>query len=187
MVSLGRIHPIKRPDIQVNAFHLLSRQFPDLRWVFIGPDCGMLPQLRKLLNELGLSHRVIFTGLLDGKVKEAGVLGAEVYCHTSEHEGHSMAITEALSLGKPCVITRGCNLPEVATAEAGCVVEDTPESLAHAIETLLRDKERSARCGNNAARLARQKFSWPAIARRMISNYEQVVGGRSPLGGPLSA
>jgi glycosyltransferase involved in cell wall biosynthesis len=153
----------------------LAPRFKGLHWVFVGPDGGVLPELQKLTKELGLADRVRFTGLLAGNERLSALAGASVYCHTSEHEGHSVAITEALACGKPCVVTRGCHLDQIERAHAGYVVDPDPTAVAGAIERLLNDRTLSARMGENAAFLVRSQFSWDKIAELMLSAYRTTV------------
>lgn len=173
---LGRLHPIKRLDLQRDAFGLLAAQFPDLHWVFAGPDGGLRSSLEGSLERAGIAKRVRFTGLLSGSERLAALAGAIVYCHTSDHEGQSVAITEALACGKPCVVTHGCHFDEIEKAHAGYVLDSNPTAVARAIQGLLNDSALRAMMERNAVSLAETKYSWDRIAREMAGVYRWVTG-----------
>jgi glycosyltransferase involved in cell wall biosynthesis len=175
VVFLGRLHPIKRLDLQCAAFKLLAPRFKELHWVFVGPDDGVLPELKKTTKELGLADRVRFTGLLAGRERLSALAGAAVYCHTSDHEGHSVAITEALACGKPCVVTNGCHFDEIQNAFGGYVVAAEPDAIARAIAKLLENRALAAEMGKNAKLLAESRYSWKSTAQKMLSAYYSIL------------
>jgi len=181
VMFLGRLHPIKRLHHQCEAFSLLAKRFPNLKWVFVGPDDGVADYIRNYMKDTDLSKRIVLTGLLSGQERFSALAAATVYCHTSEHEGHSVAITEALAAGKPCVVTKGCHFDEVETINAGRVVFPLAKDIATAVEEiLLHDKLRET-MSENARSLAWRKYRWDIIAKQMIDVYRWVLGqGEKP-------
>lgn len=175
VISVGRLHPIKRLDLQCEAFVVLSGKFPDLKWVFAGPDEGMRKWIERFSERHGLGERIILTGLLRGAEKASALAAASVYCQTSDHEGHSLAIVEALAAGKPCVITAGCNFGALAAAHAGIEVKANPNEIASAIEVLLSKGGVAEQMSRNAASLAKSRYTWEAIAVEMNRVYEKAI------------
>src|SRR5690606_25199577 len=53
LLFLGRLAPIKGPDLLLSAFARLSSQRPDWRLVYGGPDDGMLARLKAQAADLG--------------------------------------------------------------------------------------------------------------------------------------
>lgn len=176
VMFLGRLHRIKRLDVQCEAFTLLSKKFPDLRWVFVGPDDGVMNALIGRLHVAGLEKKAVFTGLLSGKDRISALAAADVYCHTSDHEGHSVAITEALAAGKPCVVTEGCNFDMLERGKAGFVVSSSPKQIAAAIEQILSNSPLSLDMQRNAKKLVHDNFTWSRLATAMIDFYKWVLG-----------
>ena len=175
VIFLGRLHPIKKLHLQCEAFKLLADKIPDLQWVFVGPDDGMAAEITRILTAAKLKDRAILTGLLSGKDRLSALSAASVYCHTSIHEGHSIAITEALAAGKPCVVTNGCHFDDIETSQAGFIVEPEPRLIADAIEQILTSPQNSKTMGDNAKTLSVEKYSWSAIGKAMIKEYQSVL------------
>jgi len=176
VLFLGRLHPIKRLDLQCEALAILSPKFPDLRWVFAGPDDGVQKRLMGYLRAARLEGKVVFTGLLSGLDRISALAAADVYCQTSDHEGHSVAITEALAAGRPCVVTQSCNFEAIGHARAGFVVPSTPAAIADAADQLLNDRPLASTMARNAVQLIEETYTWQAVAQRMMAAYAGVLG-----------
>lgn len=175
VMFLGRLSQIKRLDLQCKTFSLLAKRFPDLKWIFVGPDDGVADYIRSYMEDAGLSSRTIQTGLMSGKERLSALAAATVYCHTSEHEAHSVAITEALAAGKPCVVTKGCHFDEIESANAGKLVKATPQEICKAIEDILLNPKMAKDMGKNARSLAHSKYNWDIIAKQMIEVYKETL------------
>jgi len=175
VVFLGRLHPIKRLDLQCGAFEILADKFPQLNWLFIGPDYGMAAEITKILTQAKLRDRAFLTGMLSGKDRLSALSAANVYCHTSSHEGHSIAITEALAAGTPCVVTNQCHFDDIETSQAGFIVEPNPKSIANAIEQILTSPDRARTMGDKAKALSTEKYSWDAVGKAMIKEYQSIL------------
>jgi glycosyltransferase involved in cell wall biosynthesis len=175
VLFLGRLHPIKRLERQCLAFSILSERFPRLTWAFIGPDEGMAAEIKKYVETAGLSKRTLLTGLLSRPDVLSALAAATVYCHSSDHEGHSLAVTEALAAGKPCVVTKGCHFDRIETAGAGRVVDSSPDEIAAAIAKILETDELRETMSRNARSLAFENYSWNSVAKQMIELYKMVL------------
>ena len=69
------------------------------------------------------------------------------------------------------IATRTCPWREIDTHGCGFWVEQTAPAIAAAIRTLADDPARRAAMGERAAVLAREQYSWDAIAPRMARLY----------------
>src|SRR5262249_29872473 len=75
---MRNFHHIWNPNMAVRVLARLSASLPEASLVMAGPDKGMMPQVKRFAESLGLADRVRFTGFLDmnGKVREAS--GADI-------------------------------------------------------------------------------------------------------------
>ena len=160
--------------MQCNAFKLLAEKIPDLRWVFVGPDDGAANEISRITSNAGLKNRVVITGSLSGKDRLSALAASSVYCHSSEHEAHSIAITEALAAGRPCVVTKGCHFDDISDSKAGIVVQSNPQAIANAIEQIVKSPELAKTMGSNARRLAFGNYSWEVIGKCMAEAYRSI-------------
>lgn len=173
VLFLGRLHERKGVHLLVRAFQQLG--LPDTKLVIAGGDEGMLPILRGMVDA-----NVILTGFLDNETRLQALASADVFALPAVGEGLPMAALEALAAGIPCLLTEGCNLPEVAQAEAGIIVERDVDSIAEGLRELLTQHEQRARWGQNARPLVQSLFTWKSVAAQYEAIYEQHIPHHEP-------
>jgi poly(glycerol-phosphate) alpha-glucosyltransferase len=161
---LGRLHPRKGVEVLVRAFK--AANVPGARLVIAGPDDGALASIQPLLDE-----RMIVTGYLAGAARLAALASADVFALPATGEGLSMAALEAMAAGLPVLLSPGCNLPEAGDAGAGLIVPPEVDSLAGALRALLTDPVRRAAMGAAGRTLARDRFTWDAVAAGLEAVY----------------
>jgi glycosyltransferase involved in cell wall biosynthesis len=129
VLFLGRIHPKKGCDLLIKAFAKVAKDDPDLHLVLAGPDqVGWQSKLQGMANELGISHRITFTGLLQGDLKWGAFYASEVFVLPSHQENFGIAVVEAMACGLPVLISNQVNIwQEIAADQAGLVAPDTLE------------------------------------------------------------
>lgn len=127
VLFLSRIHPKKGCDLLIRAFAAVCSHSPDLRLVMAGPDeAETRVELEALGEELGISDRVVWTGMLNGAAKWGAYRAADVFALTSHSENFGVVIPEALACGLPVLITDRVNIwREIDDAGAGFVDRDT--------------------------------------------------------------
>ncbi|AAL54087.1 lipopolysaccharide n-acetylglucosaminyltransferase [Brucella melitensis bv. 1 str. 16M] len=171
ILFLSRLHYKKRLDILADAYCRIAPHFRDVDLVVAGPDGGAEDAFRRKIAEYGLQHRVHMPGGLYGLAKIAALKRAACFCLPSRQEGFSVAITEALACGAPVVITDACHFPEVGEAGAGVVCALNAEMVGDALAGVLEDLDKAAQMGASGAKLVRENYTWPRIARQTIEAY----------------
>ena len=177
---LSRLHYKKGLDYLAEGFALAARARSDLHLVVAGPDGGAREDFLARVHDAGLSDRVHVVGPLYGADKLAALVDATLFVLPSRQEGFSLAITEALACAKPVVISPECHFPEVADVGAGRVVALDGTEVGKAITEVASDANLRARMGAAGTRLVREHFTWPSIACRTITAYEEVFARRGP-------
>jgi glycosyltransferase involved in cell wall biosynthesis len=176
LLFLSRIHPKKRPDLLLQVLHQLSVQALDCHLILAGSgDEQYFLELTNLVNSLGLASRVTFTGFVTGEDKTLLLQGADLFVLPSYAENFGVAVAEAMAAGLPVVVTPGVQIsPEIATHQAGLVVEGEVDALTPAILDLLRSPETLLRLGENGKQLAKERYAWGAIAQTLTHIYDSV-------------
>lgn len=172
ILFLSRLHYKKRLDILADAYCRIAPHFRDVDLVVAGPDGGAEDAFRRKIAEYGLQHRVHMPGGLYGLAKIAALKRAACFCLPSRQEGFSVAITEALACGALVVITDACHFPEVGEAGAGVVCALNAEMVGDALAGVLEDLDKAAQMGASGAKLVRENYTWPRIARQTIEAYQ---------------
>ena len=103
VVSAGRLDNMqKRLDVTVQAFALFSQKHPDyvLRVIGDGPDEA---KMRSWCKEYDIEDKVCFLGKSSRVMRD--IVNDGMFLITSDYEGISNALLEAMALGLPCVST----------------------------------------------------------------------------------
>jgi glycosyltransferase involved in cell wall biosynthesis len=179
LLFLSRLHVKKGLDVLAEAWTRVAPRLPGHALVVAGPrEDDSIDAFRRRIAAAGLAASVLETGALFGEQKTAALRECDLFVLPSRQEGFSLAITEALALGKPVVISEECHFPEVADRHAGEVVPLAPERIAEALARWLGDAGMRSAAGARGAALIRERFTWPAIAAQCVALYES-AGARS--------
>jgi glycosyltransferase involved in cell wall biosynthesis len=183
LLFYGRLHAKKGLDLLAHAWDILRREHPDLHLVLAGKDDGALAPLLRRLGDAGLSSRVTWLGHVDGPRARRVWGAADAFVLSSYSEGFSMAILEALACRLPVLVTTACHFPELAAAEAGIVVEPTPEAVTEGLRRLLESSPAErAELGRKGRALVERDYTWEQQAQRLVTVYRWLAGG-----GPVPA
>ena len=124
IMFLGRINWIKGLDFLVESFSELAQSKSDVILVIVGPDDGYKSTLDKLIEDLDLSDRVLFTGFLSGEGKLSALVDADVMVQTSVYEQGAWAPFEAILCNTPIIVSSNSGAGEdVKRIDAGYLVE----------------------------------------------------------------
>ena len=149
IVTAGRLIAQKNHKMLINAAAMLKDEFPNMR-VDIYGDGGLRDELQALIDEKGISEKVILRGNesdFHSKICDAGI-----FVMTSNFEGLSNALLEAMMMGIPCISTNYAGADElISDTENGLIVpmEDS-EKLASAIRRIFTDDALRERLGSQA-------------------------------------
>jgi glycosyltransferase involved in cell wall biosynthesis len=122
---LGRLHPKKGCDILLDAFARLSSPEP-ASLIMAGPDqIGWEKDLRRQVERLNLTSQVIFTGMLQGAMKQGALASTDAFILPSHQENFGISVVEALAAGVPVLISNRVNIwREIDADRAGYVESD---------------------------------------------------------------
>ena len=171
--TVANLKSHKRLDQLLRAAVLVRRRLPQVRFVLVGQ--GPLEwELRNLARTLHLEDTVVFTGFREDAPRVCSTF--DVFALSSEHEGLSIALIEALALGKPAVVTDVGGVTEVvAHGRQGFVVPvGRPSALADRIVDLLEDPALRSRMGEQG-RLRAATFDIRHSVRRTEQVYEELL------------
>lgn len=179
IVSAGRLAPSKRHDLLVQAFSMVSDQFPDwtLRIYGRGSRRGALG---RLVGSLGLQDRVWLMGA-HPRVEEAWAQGAFAAV-TSSEEPFGMTIVEAMRSGLPVVSTDCPHGPAsiIRDQEDGLLVPNkSAPGIARGLAHLMGDDDLRRRM-SAAALDGSQRFDPVNVMRRYEELFHELAGAGVP-------
>jgi glycosyltransferase involved in cell wall biosynthesis len=172
LLFLGRIHHKKGCDLLIDAFVKVAAQDPGLDLVMAGPDQqNWQATLMQTVAAANLTHRVHWTGMLQGDAKWGAFFTSEAFILPSHQENFGLAVAEALACGRPVLLSEKVNIaPDIAADGAGLMESDTPEGTLQLLTRwiALSPADRKS-MGQQARRTFEQRYDMrtnaPAIVR----------------------
>jgi glycosyltransferase involved in cell wall biosynthesis len=179
ILFMGRLNPIKGPDLLLEAFCSIAHKYSELHLVFAGPDGGLLDSLKMMTCEQGLTDRVHFIGYVSGHDKTHAYRAAEFLVIPSRLEAMSIVVLEAGIVGTPVLLTDRCGFDAVATVDGGQIVAATANDLATGLESMLENPAVLKTMGVRLQFHVRQNFIWEVIVEQLVDLYKQIVARKS--------
>lgn len=184
MLFVGRIQPLKAPDVLLKAAAELIRHQPELRNRLVVPICGgpsgtglaRPDALHKLAAELGISENVIFEPPTNRARLVTWLQAADVCLIPSYNESFGLVALEAQACGTPVIAANVGGLPTaVSNNYSGLLVDGhNPHEWAHVLEKYFADQKLQEKLRAGALDHA-AKFSWEATTERLIEVYEEAI------------
>jgi glycosyltransferase involved in cell wall biosynthesis len=163
--QVANFWPYKRHQDFVEMAAMLAQQHPEARFILAGADYGAKASILRQIDACGLGAKI---KVLNGRPSPEEIFAAlDVYICTSETEGFSNVILEAMACAKPVIATHvGGNPEAVRHEQSGFLVPvgDVP-ALSQRAETLMANARLRKTMGMNGRRLAETEFSLAAMVR----------------------
>lgn len=176
VLFLARLHPRKRPLAFITVARALSAKFSNATFRLVGPDEGEGAACVRAIKDASLGDRLRWEGPVAPERTTSRLEQASIYVLPSIDEPFPMSVLEAMSLGKPVVVTNTCGLADVIRdAQAGIVVDDSLEALTDAVSTLLADPQLRRSMGHNGFTIVRERFSMQEVQRRLQEVYRSAT------------
>lgn len=177
VLTVGRLVPEKGHAILFDAIAELERRGVPVQVEVVG-DGPRREQLRRRVEDLGISHRVHFAGQVGQEDILDRYAAADVFCLASLSEGLPVVLMEAMSAGLPIIATRIMGIPELVEHGAtGLLVSPgRPDEIVVALETLARAPDLRARYGAAGRERVLSEFSIERAARMLRSAFLSAVG-----------
>ncbi|MFX1519413.1 MAG: glycosyltransferase family 4 protein [Promethearchaeota archaeon] len=160
ILYLGRLHPMKGPQVLIKAIPHIIQEVSAAKFVFVGPDqINYEKDLKNLSKKLHVEDHVFFLGpIYDIKEKMQAYASCDVFVLPSGYEGFGQVLVEAMAQGKPIVATNAGSIPNVVTnrKEGFLVNYGDHRDLASRIKQLLLSPELARALGNEGRKKARE-------------------------------
>ncbi len=176
VIGVGRLVPVKRFDLFIEAMIALKARQPQLQAMIIGEGYER-PELETQIAAAGagewfsLPGRLSDADLIDA-YRRAWVVGS-----TSSHEGWGMTLTEAAACGTPAVATRIAGHEDaVIDGASGFLVTSVPE-MVEAMDSILSNPMLRRRLSQGALRRV-EDLTWEQAALRALEALAAQVNRR---------
>ncbi len=175
ILCVSRITPRKGIRYLIEGFDLLKKRDPSKMELWIIGEGDESPELRKLVQDLGLHQSVKFFGRMAHEKLTSFYGLADVFVLPSLNEGMSNTMLEALASGLPIVATVTGGTEElVSDGENGLYIEkESPADIALKLEIILTDEGLRKKMGE-ASRVRAEQMSWGSVAKQYVELYRHV-------------
>jgi len=174
ILFLSRVDKKKGIELLLEAFAKLNRK--NLCLVIAGSGHKSYEQkIRRYVRDLGLENSVKFAGFVLDDKKLQLLESAKIFVLPSYSDVHPKAITEALTMGIPTLVTKNCDFPEVEEYEAGLVVEANVDSIYRGLVKILSDENRLNSFSNNAKKLVSERFVYDGKVKEYEEMYKYAI------------
>ena len=175
VLFVGRLVYEKGIHVLINAVPRILEQV-NAKFVIVG-NGYMKEPLSNLINGMGLTHKVMFTGFVDDETLKNLQRCADVCVVSSLFEPFGIVALEAMAARSPVVVSDTGGLAEIIDHDVtGVKVHpENPDSLAWGITKVLLDEKHANWLTNNAHRKMLEKYDWNKISRQTKDVYNTVL------------
>ncbi|MEX0877470.1 MAG: glycosyltransferase family 1 protein [Candidatus Spechtbacterales bacterium] len=175
---LGQAFPRRHLKETIQAFEIISPEFPEIQFIAVGVDKYNPPVIDKLVGEVNqkLGDRKIhrFEFVSDERLGEL-YKKAKLFCYISSSEAMGLPPLEALASGTAPVVADTPTTREIFGDAAFFVKNpDDPKNIAETLREALQSREKR----ENIVRKRKQilsKYTWKGHAEEMVKLFEKVA------------
>jgi D-inositol-3-phosphate glycosyltransferase len=175
LLFVGRIQPLKGPDVAIRALAALERS--DVQLALVGGSSGrsgdvQAGEAHALVDELGLHDQVHFIEPQPHHILSTWYRASDVVLVPSRSESFGLVALEAAACGIPVVASAvGGLLSLVDDGDTGFLIDGRkPSNFAAAIAMILDDPDLASSMGS-AAEARALAYTWRAAAERLQALY----------------
>ncbi|MFT3684323.1 MAG: glycosyltransferase [Phycisphaerales bacterium] len=170
VLFLGRITMQKGPEYFISAAKRVLEKVPDAKFIMAGAG-DMEVRMIELAAELGIGHRVLFTGFLRGGDVDRIYRMADCYVMPSVSEPFGLAPLEAMRADVPVIISKQSGVSEVLTHALKVDFWDTDE-IANKIVAVLRYPPLGQTLREHGS-FELRKLTWDGAAEACVQSYQR--------------
>ena len=175
VLFVGRLVYEKGIHVLINAVPKVLEKV-NAKFVIVG-NGYMQQSLLEHIRNIGLAHKVMFTGFVDDKTLRNLQKCADVSVVPSLFEPFGIVALEAMAAKSPVVVSDTGGLSEIVEHEVTGikVYPNNPDSLAWGITRVLLDENLANKLRENAYRKVVEMYNWERISQQIKRVYEIVL------------
>lgn len=159
----------------VRCIPLVAREVPDIAFLLVGGEPAQVEELRRLGERLGVADRLVLPGTRPLEEMDLYLAASDILLSFRKVGTNTpLKIYSYLWSGKPTVATDRMVHTQVLNRDVAMLTEPTVEDFARGIVTLARDRDMRRRIGENARRLAGERYTRAAYQSRVEALYRAV-------------
>ena len=164
--SMGRLHSIKCFSVLIEAFSLLVEKDLNAKLLIAGGNDGEEGRLRQQIIDLNLQHSVFLIGSVDFEDKKNLLNNSDYFSLASEFESFGIVVAEALSCGKPIILSNKTPWRDLEKNKCGIFVNNDRHSFYNGFLAVVNKKYDSDLIKD----YVKSNYDWSIIADEFLSN-----------------
>ena len=176
ILYMGRLVYEKGVQHLIAAMPKILNGYNDAKLIIAGKG-GMIDELKREADALGLGNKVYFTGYLNSKQVQKMYKCADVAVFPSTYEPFGIVALEAMLAGVPTVVSDVGGLNEIV--EHGVTgmksYAGNANSIADSILNILYDHQLAANVSKNAKTKVKELYNWNKIAQDSHFVYQKAI------------
>ena len=170
ILYLGRIVPEKGETYLIEAFKQVKT---DKKLVIAGGSSDTERYMQELKVLAAEDERILFTGFVQGQLKDELYSNAYVYTLPSDLEGMPLSLLEAMSYGNCCLVSDIPECAEVVEDKAVRFHKSDVEDLRDRLQTLCDQPDIVAGYREHAAGFILNKYGWDDVVDKTLALYRR--------------
>lgn len=178
LLYFSRITQFKGVDMLAEVWRGMKEYHAQWQLVLAGPDDhhGYLEVAKRYYAELIDDGSYQFVGSVFGSDRVSLLQAADCFVLPTRNENFSFAVAEAMVSGTPVVTTKGAPWKILEEIDAGRWTDVSVDSIKQGIVDVLSRSHRERQAmGARGRQYVIENLSWPSIANRQISAYEEIL------------
>lgn len=169
ILYLGRVVPEKGIHYLIKAFQGINT---DKKLVIAGGSSDTDSYMEELKVLAQNDERILFTGFVQGRLKEELYSNAYIYCLPSDLEGMPLSLLEAMSYGNCCLVSDIPECTEVVEDKAAVFHKGDVSHLQENLRELLENERRVTEYKQSAAKFITEKYNWDNVCLETMELYK---------------
>lgn len=155
---------IYNPHLAILALKEIQKTYPSATLTMVGPDKGLLTEMRRFITACGLDGSIEIVGPISNKDLFRYYHSHHVYLNTPSYESFGVALLEAASCGMPIVSTSVGEIPHLWRNGEEVLLVNKMDGCALSMKIceIFSDPNLETRLSTNA-RLQAENFGWDKI------------------------
>jgi glycosyltransferase involved in cell wall biosynthesis len=181
IVWIRAFHHVYNPLLAAKVVELLARDVPEVELIMVGPDKkdGSLEELKRFIEERGLSDRILLQGGVHKDEVGRWLNQGDIFLNTARIDNTPVSVLESMACGLCVVSSKVGGIPYLLEDEENALLvsSDNPEAMASAVSRILTDNVLSERLSLNAHRKVRN-YDWSVILPKWEALLMSIVEGK---------
>jgi glycosyltransferase involved in cell wall biosynthesis len=171
LLYVGKLEARKNIARMLEAFYLYKQQTgSEHKLILVGRRFWDLHGIDETIGRLKLKDSIVELGYVSDEELVSLYSAADLFLFPTLWEGFGFPVLEAMSCGLPVITSNVSCLPEIANGAAELVDPNSSESIATAINTVMRNKQRREQMIELGLQRV-SEFSWERTAKQTLDVY----------------